>query len=78
MHLLTTDFSHEVSDRIAVMRSGRIVEEGPSSRITSQPQNDYTRELLSAAPSLEKSLFYEWAGNENIMPLKNASSNFLL
>ena len=70
--------ARKVSDRIAVMRSGRIVEEGPSSRITSQPQNDYTRELLSAAPSLEKSLFYEWAGNENIMPLKNASSNFLL
>ncbi|ACV61299.1 oligopeptide/dipeptide ABC transporter, ATPase subunit [Desulfofarcimen acetoxidans DSM 771] len=58
--------ARKVSDRIAVMRSGRIIEEGLSSRITSQPQNDYTRELLSAAPSLENSLIFEETGRNNM------------
>ncbi len=37
-------------DRVIVMRAGRIVEEGPTSRVLSEPQADYTRELLSAIP----------------------------
>lgn len=41
-----------VSDRIAVMNSGRIVEEGPTGEIMSNPSDSYTRKLLGAAPSL--------------------------
>jgi peptide/nickel transport system ATP-binding protein len=37
-------------DRVIVMRSGRIVEEGSSERVLSDPQNDYTKELLTAIP----------------------------
>lgn len=37
-------------DRVIVMRSGTIVEEGPSEAVLSAPKADYTRELLSAAP----------------------------
>jgi peptide/nickel transport system ATP-binding protein len=37
-------------DRVIVMRSGRIVEEGPSERVLGDPQDAYTRELLSAIP----------------------------
>jgi ABC-type glutathione transport system ATPase component len=40
-------------DRIAVMRSGQIVEIGPSEQITSSPQHDYTRTLLAATPEPE-------------------------
>jgi ABC-type glutathione transport system ATPase component len=39
-----------LSDRIAVMRRGEIVEIGTSEMITSQPAHDYTRNLLAATP----------------------------
>jgi peptide/nickel transport system ATP-binding protein len=39
-----------VSDRIAVMHGGRIVEEGPADRVCEQPREPYTRELLAAVP----------------------------
>ena len=37
-------------DRVIVMRSGRIVEEGSSEQVLGDPQNAYTRELLEAIP----------------------------
>ncbi|HLJ28429.1 MAG TPA: ATP-binding cassette domain-containing protein [Candidatus Angelobacter sp.] len=39
-----------LSDRIAVMHRGEIVETGPSEEITSQPKHEYTRTLLAATP----------------------------
>jgi peptide/nickel transport system ATP-binding protein len=40
-----------VSDVIAVMYLGRIVECGPATDVLADPQHPYTRELLAAAPS---------------------------
>ncbi|WP_315744230.1 MULTISPECIES: ABC transporter ATP-binding protein [unclassified Bradyrhizobium] len=37
-------------DRVIVMRSGRIVEEGSAERVLGDPQDAYTRELLTAIP----------------------------
>jgi peptide/nickel transport system ATP-binding protein len=37
-------------DRVIVMRTGRIVEQGPSERVLGDPQAAYTRELLTAIP----------------------------
>jgi peptide/nickel transport system ATP-binding protein len=37
-------------DRVIVMRAGRIVEQGSSERVLGDPQDDYTRELLTAIP----------------------------
>ncbi|MBN9083974.1 MAG: ABC transporter ATP-binding protein [Rhizobiales bacterium 62-17] len=37
-------------DRVIVMRSGRIVEEGTSEQVLEAPKADYTRELLEAIP----------------------------
>ncbi|ADG82106.1 ABC transporter ATP-binding protein [Thermincola potens] len=45
--------ARKVSDRIIVLREGRVVEEGPSHRVTSMPKHPYTRSLLAAAPSLD-------------------------
>lgn len=41
-----------ISDRMAVMNAGRIVEEGPSEKILDHPEDDYTKTLLAASPSL--------------------------
>ena len=37
-------------DRVIVMRSGAIVEQGSSEEVLGSPKSDYTRELLSAIP----------------------------
>jgi peptide/nickel transport system ATP-binding protein len=42
----------EVASRIAVMRAGQIVETGPCARLLTAPENDYTRSLLAAVPTL--------------------------
>ncbi|HEU5243184.1 MAG TPA: ATP-binding cassette domain-containing protein [Gaiellaceae bacterium] len=39
-----------MSDTIAVMHEGRIVEQGPAEDIYTRPQSDYTRALLAAVP----------------------------
>ncbi|SHK55779.1 peptide/nickel transport system ATP-binding protein [Nocardiopsis flavescens] len=43
----------QVSDRVAVMRKGEVVELGDSDAIYENPQSDYTRRLLNAAPVLD-------------------------
>jgi peptide/nickel transport system ATP-binding protein len=40
----------QVSDQILVLRSGRVIETGPTSRVLTAPAADYTRALLEAAP----------------------------
>ena len=45
-----------LADRVAVMYLGRIVEEGPSEEIFTNPRHPYTKALLDSAPSLEKLL----------------------
>lgn len=46
-----------VSDVIAVMYLGRIVEMGPTESVLTDPQHPYTRDLLAAAPSAGAALF---------------------
>lgn len=41
-----------VSDRMAVMNAGRIVETGPADEVFNHPSHPYTRTLLSAVPTL--------------------------
>ncbi|MDE0571937.1 ABC transporter ATP-binding protein [Demequina sp. B12] len=42
----------EISDRVAVMKEGKIVERGTSQEIYTNAQHEYTKKLLSSFPSL--------------------------
>jgi peptide/nickel transport system ATP-binding protein len=43
-----------IADRVAVMKSGHIVEIGPALGVLTRPQHDYTKALLDALPSRAK------------------------
>ena len=51
---ITHDFGvvAEIADRVAVMRQGKLVEQGPASDVLLRPQHEYTRALVGAVPSL--------------------------
>ena len=42
-----------IADRVAVMRAGRIVEQGDCVSVLEHPQQDYTRALIDAVPRLD-------------------------
>jgi ABC-type glutathione transport system ATPase component len=42
----------DIADRVTVMRHGAIVEGGSEQEVLTNPKEDYTRELLTAVPSL--------------------------
>ncbi|WP_329519934.1 ABC transporter ATP-binding protein [Spirillospora sp. NBC_01491] len=44
---------HHLSDRVLVMRGGRVVEAGPVGRVLTRPATAYTRELVAAIPRLD-------------------------
>ncbi|HFQ5356405.1 ATP-binding cassette domain-containing protein [Vibrio vulnificus] len=56
MNLAIIFISHDlsvvkhVSDKVAVMYFGKVVEEGSAKEVYANPQNDYTKKLLSAIP----------------------------
>ncbi|MFJ3725122.1 dipeptide ABC transporter ATP-binding protein [Streptomyces sp. NPDC090045] len=49
----------QVSDRVAVMRAGEVVEEGPVDEVYDRPAHAYTRRLLAAVPALDPVLAAE-------------------
>jgi ABC-type glutathione transport system ATPase component len=42
----------ELCDRVAIMRSGEVVEQGTTGQVIAAPRHEYTRELLAAVPRL--------------------------
>ena len=51
---ITHDFGvvADIADRVVVMQTGKVVEEGETERLLKSPQHPYTRMLISSVPSL--------------------------
>jgi ABC-type glutathione transport system ATPase component len=47
---------HAISDTVAVMRQGKLVEISPKDQFFARPETEYSRELLSAVPKMPKSI----------------------
>jgi peptide/nickel transport system ATP-binding protein len=47
---------HRISDRVAVMRAGEVVETGPAEQVFAEPAHPYTRSLLAALPRARDAL----------------------
>jgi peptide/nickel transport system ATP-binding protein len=45
---------HHMSDRILVMKDGRVVESGSASEVFERPEHPYTQRLLTALPRLSR------------------------
>ncbi|RUV08360.1 ABC transporter ATP-binding protein [Mesorhizobium sp. M1A.F.Ca.IN.020.03.2.1] len=45
-----------IADRVSVMRGGRIIEAGLPGDVLKRPSEDYTRQLLASAPTLDEAL----------------------
>ena len=46
----------DFADRVLVMHRGKIVEQGPTGRVFTAPENAYTRALLAASPEPDPAL----------------------
>jgi peptide/nickel transport system ATP-binding protein len=47
-----------ITDHVLVMKSGKIVERGSTEEVFSNPQDTYTKSLISAAPQLSKRTYH--------------------
>jgi peptide/nickel transport system ATP-binding protein len=62
LHISYLFISHDlhvvraITDRVMVMKAGRIVESGATEDVFHAPQHDYTKTLLAATPNLEAAL----------------------
>jgi peptide/nickel transport system ATP-binding protein len=45
----------QIADDVLVMRAGRVVEHAPAERLFTDPEHEYTRQLLDAIPHAPES-----------------------
>ncbi|MES0007839.1 dipeptide/oligopeptide/nickel ABC transporter ATP-binding protein [Mesorhizobium sp. M0062] len=59
-----------IADRVSVMRGGRIIESGLPGNVLKNPTENYTRQLLASAPTLDEALERRAARKLNAKLLK--------
>jgi peptide/nickel transport system ATP-binding protein len=74
---ITHDFGvvADMADRVAVMRHGRVVEEGSASDVLGDPKHAYTRALIAAVPRGESAL-QPVAQDVPLLTVKDLAKNF--
>ncbi len=77
--LITHDIGviNEVTDKVTVLRSGRVIESGLTGDVLARPQHEYTKALMAAVPRLDKRLdrFSNIVGNDE---LTNSDSSWVI
>jgi len=66
----------EIADRVCVMRSGEIVERGRIQPMLTQPQQQYTKDLLGSVPSLIPRAAREPQGLDPVIQVRNLGMTY--
>ncbi|MBA8821842.1 microcin ABC transporter ATP-binding protein [Ochrobactrum sp. P6BS-III] len=66
----------EIADRVCVMRSGEIVERGTIRLVLTQPQQQYTKDLLGSVPSLVPRAAREPLGHDPVIRVRNLGMTY--
>jgi peptide/nickel transport system ATP-binding protein len=74
---ITHDFGvvADIADRVVVMQSGRIVEQGTVDRILNAPEHPYTRKLIAAVPKLTAPAAVELS-SDRVLVVDGVSKSF--
>ena len=64
---------HKIADRIAVMKDGRIVEQGSRAKIFENPESDYTKKLINAHSDLK---LHNNISDDAVLSVENAEVRF--
>jgi peptide/nickel transport system ATP-binding protein len=75
---ITHDFGvvAEIADRVAVMQQGRLVEIGPAAQVLNQPRHPYTRALIAAVPSLNRTTPAKPESDDTALKIEGLCKNF--
>ncbi len=75
---ITHDFGvvADIADRVVVMQTGRIVEEGLAEEVLHRPRHPYTRALIDAIPRLSRAGEPSEAAGETILKVEGLSKTF--
>lgn len=66
----------EIADRVCVMRSGEIVEHGTIRDVLTSPQQQYTKDLLAAVPSLNPRAAREEVTSEAVIKVRDLGMTY--